>query len=230
MKRSSTYSTPVKKAKTVYKRSAKKSFYAIPRPLVQYKSGFPKQLAITHKYTASHQMSWTTPNANVQYIPYGVNCLYDPYLLVGGSQPLYFQQMAAIYNHYTVMKSRIRCTIVPNRNEAFVGGIYIDDDVSPAVTALDVVTQQPSAVSKASQRDAEVLTVYKSWDCKSVFGPNPLDNDKLQGNVGANPDEYQAFIVFARPVVTISDSVVFDVRVTVEYDTVWNELKVMTGS
>lgn len=230
MKRAAQVSTPGKKRKVVAKKTSKKSFYAVPRPLTQYKTGFPKQLAITHKYTGSHQLSWTSPNANVEYFPYGVNCLYDPYLFAGGAQPLYFDQLAAIYNHYTVMKARIRATIVPNRNEAFVGGIYIDDDSSPAVTALDVVNQQPSAVYKVSQRDAEVLTVYKSWDCKSVFGPNPMDNDRLQGDVATNPAEFQSFIVYARPVLTVTPTTVFDVYITLEFDTVWNELKVMPGS
>lgn len=232
MKRTkTTISTPSKKAKAYPKRSLKKTFYSIPRPLVQYKSGFPKQLAITHKYTLSSRMSWIAPATNVDYIPIGVNCLYDPYLNVGGFQPLYFDQMAAIYNHYTVMKSRIKATVVPNTTEPFVAGFFIDDDASPAVTALDVVTQQPSAVYTVSQRDAQVVTVYKSWDCKSVFGPNPLDNDRLQGNAAANPDEIQAFILFVRPVnAGAAVTTYFDVYITVEFDTVWNELRVMTGS
>ena len=142
--------------------------------MTQYKTGFPKQLAITHKYTGSHQLSWTSPNANVEYFPYGVNCLYDPYLFAGGAQPLYFDQLAAIYNHYTVMKARIRATIVPNRNEAFVGGIYIDDDSSPAVTALDVVNQQPSAVYKVSQKGC------RSFDSVQIMG--------LQVRVWTQPD------------------------------------------
>lgn len=232
MKRSGTVYTPAKKRKTTTpKRTSKKSFYPVPRALVQYKTGFPKQLAMTHKYTFSARLSWVAPASNVDYIPIGVNCLYDPYLNLGGAQPLYFDQMAGIYNHYTVMKSRIKATVVPNTIEPFVAGFTIDDDSTPSVTALDVVTQQPSAVYAISQRDAQVLTVYKSWDCKSVFGPNPMDNDKLRGNVGANPEEIQAFILFVRAVnAATAITTYFDVYVTVEFDTVWNELKVMTGS
>ena len=112
MKRSSTVSTPVKRSrtKTATKRTSKKSFYAVPRPLVQYKTGFPKQLAITHKYSQEGRLTYIGPNANVQYYAFGVNCLYDPYLALGGGQPLYFDQLSAIYNHYTVMRSRIKVT------------------------------------------------------------------------------------------------------------------------
>jgi len=224
MKRSSTISTPAKKTRMV-KKATKKSFYAVPRPLVQYRSGFPKQLAITHRYTQSGNMVWTSPTPNTVVTPWGVNCLYDPYLFVGGGQPLYFDQLAGIYNHYTVMKSRIKITIIPNRVEPFTAGIAIDDDGSASGLVLENWTQQPSAVYLTSHRDAQVVTLYKSWDCKSVFGPNPMDNDALRGNVGANPTEIQAFMLFARPVDQTAASTVFDYFCTIEYDTVWNELK-----
>lgn len=234
MKRSTSVTTPSKKrTKTAStKRSSKKTFYSVPRPLVQYKTGFPKQLAITHKYCANLRFTWTSPATNVSYEAIGTNCLYDPYLGVGGLQPLYFDQLSAIYNHYTVMKSRFRMTVVPSTVDPFVAGVYIDDDAAPAVTALDVVCEQPSAVYLTSQRDAQVVTVYKSWDCKSVFGPNPMDNDRLQGDSASNPSEIQAFIPFVRVVNpgASSSPVYFDAYMTVEYDTVWNELRVMTGS
>jgi len=230
MKRSAPLSQVSKKTK-VSKPTSKKTFYAVPRPLVQYKTGFPKQLAITHKYSSVYRYTYIGPNENVVTASFGVNCLYDPYLGVGGQQPLYFDQLAAIYNHYTVMKSRFKMTIIPNRNEPFTAGIYIDDDANPAVTTLSVVLAQPSTVSKTSQRDAEVVTLYKSWDCKSQFGPSPLDNDQLQGNDSTNPSEIQAFIPFVRPVyASSSDTTIYDAQITIEYDAVWHELRAISGS
>jgi hypothetical protein len=227
MKRISGTPKTSKKAKPT---PPKKSFYAVPRPLVSYRSGFPKQLAITHKWNHVGALTFTPTTSNVVYLPFGVNCLYDPYLALGGSQPLYFDQMTDIYNHYTVMKSRIKVSIVPNTVDAFVGGIMIDDDDSPSVTSLSIMMSQPSTVFKTSHRDVECLTLYKNWDCKSVFGPNPLDNDRLQGNVGANPAEIQSFIVFMRPLNIAAGPIEFDIMVTIEFDTVWNELKAIAGS
>ena len=63
-----------------------------------------------------------------------------------GHQPLYFDQVAAIYQHYTVMKARMKVTIVPNTVDAYVSGILIDDDLTPAITTLDGMVEQPSAV------------------------------------------------------------------------------------
>ena len=69
---------------------------------------------------------------------------------MGGTSPLYFDQVAAIYQHYTVMKARMKVTIVPNTVDAYVSGILIDDDLTPAITTLDGMVEQPSAVFKTS--------------------------------------------------------------------------------
>ena len=101
MKRSAT-STPskTKKSKVAVAKRSYKRFYPVPRPLGQYSSGFPKQLAMTHRYSQNVQYTHVGPNANSQYANFGTNCLFDPWLTVGGHQPLYFDQVAAIYQHY----------------------------------------------------------------------------------------------------------------------------------
>ena len=38
---------------------------------------------------------------------------------------LYFDQVAAIYQRYTVMKARMKVTIVPNTVDAYVSGILV---------------------------------------------------------------------------------------------------------
>lgn len=229
MKRAAS-STSLSKKQRYVKKSPSRRFGAPPRSLRMYKTGFPKQMTITHKYTYTGYIQWTSPNANVVYWNFGVNCLYDPYLSIGGNQPLYFDQLAAIYDHYTVTKSRIKATLIPNTNVPFIGGIAIDDDSTPAITEVNVLAQQPSAVFLTSHRDAEVMRLYHSWDATKAFGPNPLDNDQLRGNSGANPSETQSFIIFARPNNQAAESTVFDITVTIEYDTIWTELSSMTGS
>ena len=42
----------------------------------------------------------------------------------------------------------MKVTIVPNTVDAYVSGILIDDDLTPAITTLDGMVEQPSAVFK----------------------------------------------------------------------------------
>jgi len=204
-------------------------FGAVPRPLVQYKTGFPKQMKITHRYAEVKNLTFVAPNLNVVYYPYGTNCLYDPFLQIGGGQPLYFDQMTAIYNHYTVTASRIKVTFVPNTTDPVLCGIFIDDDATPAVTNLDTVLQQPSNVSVMIQRDVSAPVLRKYWSSKSVFGENPLDNDNLEGDATRNPTENQAFIIYQRPADS-TVTVVMTLYIEMEFDTIWHELKNIAAS
>ena len=74
------------------------------------------------------------------------------------------------------MKARMKVTIVPNTVDAYVSGILIDDDLTPAITTLDGMVGTAFGCFKTSQRDAEVVTIYKNWDVKSAFTTNPLAN------------------------------------------------------
>ena len=47
-----------------------------------------------------------------------------------GTSPLYFDQVQPSTNIYTVMKARMKVTIVPNTVDAYVSGILIDDDLT----------------------------------------------------------------------------------------------------
>ena len=128
------------------------------------------------------------------------------------------------------MKARMKVTIVPNTVDVYVSGILIDDDLTPAITTLDGMVEQPLAVFKTSQRDAEVVTIYKNWDVKSVFTTNSLANPNLQGDAVSNFVEIQAFIIFNRPVDQTVVLMMFNLYVSIEYDAVWTELRTMTMS
>ena len=125
------------------------------------------------------------PNANIVYWNFGVNCLYS----VGGTQPLYFDQLAAIYSHYTVMKSRIKVTMIPNTDEPFVGGICVDDDSLLAVTELQNVSAATFFPSTLLLSGTLRLFVVSFLGCDQSIWSNPLDNDELRGDVSANPVE-----------------------------------------
>ena len=128
------------------------------------------------------------------------------------------------------MKARMKVTIVPNTVDAYVSGILIDDDLTPAITTLDGMVEQPSAVFKTSQRDAEWSLSTRIGMLRVLSRPTPLANPNLQGDAASNPVETQAFIIFNRPVDQTVVSMMFNLYVSIEYDAVWTELRTMTMS
>ena len=63
-----------------------------------------------------------------------------------GTSPSTLIKLQPSTNVYTVMKARMKVTIIPNTVDAYVSGILIDDDLTPAITTLDGMVEQPSAV------------------------------------------------------------------------------------
>ena len=60
MKRPASGTKSSKKPKTMVAKKTVKSFGAPSKSLRLYKTGFPKQMFITHKYTQTSSLQWTT--------------------------------------------------------------------------------------------------------------------------------------------------------------------------
>lgn len=200
----------------------------VPRGL-GLKTGFPRQMKMTHKYCEPILLTYTAPSLSVVYGSWGVNCLFDPNLNVGGHQPYYFDQMTALYNHYICTGSRLVVEVVATTGVAYSFGAFIDDDLTPSNTSLTTVMENQTCNSVTKFGTNEPAIIRKKWDAKAAFGGNIMDNDNLQGDATANPTETQAYIVWlAHPTATVGCAV--QGMLTIYYDVVWDELKQPTGS
>lgn len=184
----------------------------------------PLQLKNTLKYVGSGGLTMSSGFGKLLFI---ANSLYSPENS-GGHQPLYFDQLAALYDHYTVLKCRIKATVVPNTNFSMIASLYQDDDTSTktdAVGALEMPGAQGFAINPSVARPPPM---YLEWDAAKVFGPNPQAQDSLQGTATTSPSELSYFVL------SIYDSsggsgVIF-YMVEMEFDVVWDELKTVTSS
>lgn len=163
-----------------------------------------------------------------------VNSLYDPDQINVGHQPLYFDQLMAIYDHYTVVSSRIEVTIqyTSVTTGTIPWGIYIDDDTSTTgASGVSSCMERPGCVYAVSLPLAagtgRMLT--HSWDAVRAFGPNPLANDNLQGNSSASPTEQQFFVIWADGGVNWNSGQI-TVLVKVVYTVIFDELATIAQS
>ena len=202
--------------------------FGIPRSVpMGYRTGMPPQMAITHKYVGVGYDTSSAATTNMSYESYRCNSPYDPYAKVGGHQALYFDQLAAIYNHYTVNTSRISWKITPSTGFV-VAAIGIDDDATPSYLAGDNFLEQPF-VSCVLMRPEETYTLTKSWNKKTAFGNVADSNPSFRGTGGTNPSEEQFWILAWRHVDALT-AVQCNWIIEVEYDVVWSELKEMVVS
>lgn len=153
------------------------------------------------------------------------NGCYDPNITGTGNQPLYFDQLSAVYNHYTVTSSYIEFTVAgaSTQHNQLTMCIYIDDDTS-TVTSSASAMQRPGAVFKIVDSTIDSPPPLRlGWNCSKAFGTTtPWATPDLKGSVSANPAEQQYF-VFSMTDATVQ-SVTYALTFKVVYNVVWDEL------
>lgn len=151
------------------------------------------------------------------------NGLYDPNYTGTGHQPMYFDKLTAIYNHYHVTASKCKATVVRTGTASSVQmAMYIDDDTVTSCSAISTAFERPgskTSYSNPSQGVQRSSTCY--WNGQYAFGGNVIDNDTLKGTGSSDPTEQQYFVINleGNGVDTIN------VFVEIDYTVTWSELK-----
>lgn len=192
--------------------------------------GFPKRMVMTHRYT--EQVATTSTLGVIGKYQFSANGMFDPNITGVGHQPMYFDQMSALYNHYTVIGSKVKITVSPSttNEDGFYTGVYLDDDTSTTnVSDITAVSEASSGKIRMFSPNADTPHVYYlNWSAKKTFGGSILGNDNLQGSISGNPTE-QTFYTFAIQSFG-ADTTFATLLVEYTYIAVWDELKQVAQS
>jgi len=182
-----------------------------------------------HRYVDSHRITSTA--GSLATYTYSCNGMFDPNITGTGHQPMYFDQLSAIYNHYTVLNSKISVSCVAIATAAGVIGVYINDDASVVPGTAIGLCEQGTANYRIVNIGTSLptLSLRRKWSAKQAFGPGAISDPNLQGSASANPTEQQAFTCFVQSI-DLSSTFAIDFFVTIEYDCVWQELKDIASS
>lgn len=230
MKRKSTaISTPAKKkrATTENRLLPKYRQLSVPRNVASEIVGFPTRLNIKHRYVDSFNL--VSSAGTLAVYKFACNGMYDPDITGVGHQPMYFDNLNALYNHYTVTRSwiTIEGNIVTAATDSptVLFGCYIDDDATTTATSASTMCEEHSAVYKVIPLQAtESVKISKHWEAGQYFGRDVIGNDNLQGTGSSNPAELSVFTVFLQGNTAATDAR-FNGTVTITYEAQWEELK-----
>jgi len=207
----------------------------VPRGVGNFTSGFPKQLHMIHKYTAMFSSNNIAAGGYATSL-YSCNNMTKPDVLAPGHQPMYFDQLTALYDQYTVLKSSVVWTVACDSNTV-VGtsaGVlqcvaYIEDDATVTPTNFEAFAEQPSATRNClATKAGENAIMRQTWDARKQFGGDTMDNSDLRGNSVTGPAETQNFVLIASAPSTLST--VYVATCTITYHAVWTELKNIANS
>lgn len=229
MKRTYNARTPAKRTKqqTTNKRVAK---YGVPRTIKTFNNqAFPATLQNKVKYCDIKRMSFTGGFATERI---SANGLFDPDISIGGHQPMYFDQLMTIYNHYTVLKSKITCRSIGRGGNATPFAccftIVVDDDNTLTIPTPAYPMERKDARWTEWSGGGEMF--LQNWfDAAKTFGRGVMSNDNLRGNSSSNPLEQSVYHLIAFDP-NLSDVDAVDLAFEVEYDVVWSELASISSS
>jgi len=185
--------------------------YRRNRSLLPYADQPMRKLAKL-KYVSYY--GFTNTNGALGVVAFRANGMYDPEVAVGGHQPYGFDQLMAMYDHFTVVSSSINVQLVNHADpgqdaEPNVIGVSLVDTPGRVLSAYGVagvnILEMPF-VSKTLVDGPAVMQKDRSVNCHfnaSKFFGKPLStmigDSEYRGSVAADPTEDATFEVFRIP-------------------------------
>lgn len=223
----STYKSGSSSKRTKYTTSKKKKYYTKnPVAIRLGKQPIPKQLFNRLKYAETVNVAIGVSGLG-SYL-FSCNGMYDPNITGTGHQPMYFDQWSAMYNHYTVLKSTMKATVVANTTGATIFSLGQDDDTTINAANSYTIWERPGYQTKVVNAPVEPsgTSLWSKWDAKKVFGADPQSDPALQGSATSNPTEQTFYVIYfdTLPSTTVT------VLIEIWYDVVWDEYVSMVSS
>lgn len=154
----------------------------------------------------------------VSYV-FSLNGLYDPNITGIGHQPLGFDQLMTMYDHYTVIGARARVNFINNDDTtAQTVVLQIKDTASTSADLSNVIENgmnRYTLLGKSGSGSSN-KTLTMNFSTSKFFTKKALiGDDEYRGTVAANPKEQAYLHVMVAP---ITGADVLDVRFNIEID------------
>lgn len=184
------------------KRAARKRARTMTTSLTMYKPKFQSGIAAQQKvklvYSAEAVRHDITGINVFLSNKYTINSLFDPRTAIGGHQPRYFDQWAAMYQRYRVTKCDVEVDIY-NITPTGIGMVYIIP--LPFLQSDTVDSQEALEYKHNTSRivtDTKPVHLKRTFTVAQVEGvkQSVVDNDlEFSAGVGATPTRFPTFQV-----------------------------------
>lgn len=191
---------------------------------------FPK--VYKTQMTIGRRLNFATNSSGEYVVVLKANSLFNPvYTPTTPDQPLYFDQLMAIYDHYQVVSSRVTfemldATTTDTTNEDQDGITLVisqGDDISPPSTLAEHLARPRAKWRIADAAHGFYPRLSHSYSEKATFG-SKLPSSDLRGTATTDPAELTTFFIFMQAglnSVIASSSFI----VTMKFDVIFTELR-----
>ena len=213
----------------------RKRRYKSNNVMVSQVSPFPTGFITKLRYSETFELNPSATEAAVARV-FRASDLYDPDFTGAGHQPLGFDNIMAIYDHFHVLGSRVRVTFSSATSSSTTGiahvGVSLSDSQTPTLTA-DTWREQPRTRYRVMPNvyAGSGATLTYNYSAKKFFNvKNVKDVDKLQGTASASPTENAFFYCLASSVGGAQDPNAINCVITIEYIAYFSEPKQLAQS
>lgn len=217
------------KRRRVVRRRSRKS---IARTMTRQKrTGFSQTQVVKFKYVDQIQVNSGVGTASDFY--FNAAGMFDPNGTGFGHQPLCFDQWMQLYNHYTVIGSKIVAQFTTSSSDPISGpayvGIMLKDGVSSETGQnFNELAEQPSSRFKqlSTGNARGTTTVVNRYSAKKFFANKAvMADDNLKGTATTNPTESAYYHIIACPIDPSIDGALLYCTVTITYIAILTEPK-----
>lgn len=195
---------------------------------------FPATYYARHTYVERFTLTQALNDLMIDRL-FRCNSLYDPDYTGSGHQPLGFDEMAVIYDHYEVLGSKITvnfaCQSTTELKSNIIVGIAQTDTTGGLASGnLNKLLENGHRCYKQLTDIRDCCKLSCGYSQRKTFGKHARGTDSQKGTNATNPTENSFFGVFAMATdaTTIADPV--SILVKIEYFAKWTERKIMSQS
>lgn len=211
-----------------YKKNPKNQRRLAKRRGLRLDAPVPKTKLVKLRYCDTVQLNPTGSDAAVEH-RFRANSVYDPDRTAVGHQPMYFDQLATIYESYEVLGARIKVAFSPTASTACLVGVIRDNDTSTTYNNRTALMENPSAKYRVVSPQSKTLWMAANWSAKKTFGPN-YNRDDNEALVTANPVNESDFVVWAINQYSTEDPSAINCMITIDYIVKFTERKEIAQS
>lgn len=220
----------VKRSKIPLKVPKRSSSVRIPKSITPYGSNFvPEQMRVRLNYVDWNLLLPLPVPGGGYTFTYSANSCYDPNVTSTGHQPLGFDNMMALYNHFVVVRSWITVTLGTTDAGVYSVVLTQDDDTTVA-GSLSFAQEQPKSTFKMFQAASGPVSVSQSFDAAKNFGEAFMNQSSLIGNASANPTEQSFYHISINNQGVSMTATNCYANVSIWYDVIFSESRTIDPS
>lgn len=214
------------------RRFRRRSFLRTKGPGLVRSSPLPKKFKYQTKYVETQVNLDPGVGGTTATHVFSLNSLYDPDVTGAGHQPIGFDQLMPLYDHYTVIGARVRVTASntdPTNSQTLI--LSLRDNATVSNDLPQIIENGMCRYGHLAPSVGGMSSKTLSLNCsmKKFFGKNILSDDIYRGDISSNPTEQVYLHITVGPTAAVDCA---PVRCTVEiqFIAMLTEPKLLTQS